>query len=154
MPGILFAKLANHAGNVAALSLRQPGTEQHDSLRRVALAEGIQGGENIAVRAHNRRGGVHRRRLQGNRVVEVLNKKDFGEGAASLRAVDQRDTVFNPEAGEDCAERLAGLDRADRQRFIGAENVCHGVLLSATGRGHGFAARWDCRWSDTSGGRG
>ena len=144
MTGILFAKLVNHAGNIAALGLRQPGAEQYDSLRIVALAEGIQGGKNIAVRAHNRRRGVHRRRLQGNRVVEMLNKKDFGEGAAPLRAVDQRDAVFDPEAGEDCAERLAGFDGADRQRLIGAENVCHGELLSATGRENGFAARWGC----------
>jgi hypothetical protein len=73
--------------------------------------------------------------------MEVLNKKDLGEGAAALRAVDQRDAVSDPEAGEDCAERLAGFNRTDRQRFIGAKNFCHAVLLSARGRGNGFAAR-------------
>ncbi len=41
--------------------------------------------------------------------MEMLNKENFGEGAAALGAVDQRDGLGQPEAGEDRPERLPGL---------------------------------------------
>jgi hypothetical protein len=70
----------------------------------------------------------------------MLNKKDFGEGAASLRAVDQRNAVFDPEAREDRAERLAGFDRADRQRFMVRKMS---AMVSLVPRGAGMGLRPD-----------
>lgn len=112
-----LAKLAHHPGDIAALRFRQTGAEQHDGLGAVALAEGVERGEDIAVGPHDRGGRIHGRRLQRHRVMEMLNKENFGEGAAALGAVDQRDGLGQPEAGEDRPERLPGFNRAHRQRF-------------------------------------
>ena len=96
MARMRLAKLAHHPGDIAALRFRQTGAEQHDGLRAVALAEGVERGEDIAVGPHDRGGRIHGRRLQRHRVMEMLNKENFGEGAAALGAVDQRMAWASP----------------------------------------------------------
>ena len=44
---------------------------------------------------------VHRRRLQRDRFVKMLDKENLRERTAALRTVDQRNAAFDTEAGQD-----------------------------------------------------
>jgi hypothetical protein len=119
------AELAYQPLHVAALGLGEPGRRQPDQLRRVLLAEHAQTLDDVLVGTHDARHLIHCRRLQRDRFAEMAHQEYLAEGRAALRAVQHRNRPAQAEEGERGADRLAGLERIDRQRLGALEDFSH-----------------------------
>ncbi|EXF44756.1 hypothetical protein BAY1663_02829 [Pseudomonas sp. BAY1663] len=127
--GIFAAELMHGAVQVAALGLRQRGAEQADHRWMLLVANGAQRLDHVLVGAHHRADLIHRRGLQRHRLAEVPDEEHLGERRAALRTVQQRHAARQAEEGQRGAHGLAGLQRADRQRLVAVDDLCHRDLL-------------------------
>jgi hypothetical protein len=122
------AEFAHQPLHVATLGFRETGGGNTDQRRRALFTEHAQTFDDVLVGTHDRRHLVHRRRLQRDRFAKVAHQKHLAKGRAALRSVQHRDRTAQAEKGEGGADRLAGLERIDRQRLGAAKDFSHGSL--------------------------